>query len=102
MQCLKPPVVPEDIDSNPESDWYCWQCDAVLDCLDLLNERVESVSYEDIPRYDQMRAWFFAKEVSVLEELRPDVVEAWQDKSKVETLLLGSTCSEGALNRSAN
>ena len=89
MQCLKPPVVPEDIDSNPESDWYCWQCDAVLDCLDLLNERVESVSYEDVPRYDQMRAWFFAKEVSVLGGLRPDVVEAWQDKSKVETLLLG-------------
>ena len=37
--------------------------------------------------YDQMRAWFFAKEVSVF-GAPPDVVEAWQDKSKVETLLL--------------
>ena len=89
MRCLTPPVAPEEVDANPECDWYCWQCDAVLDCLDLLNERVESVSYEDVPRYEQMRAWFFAEDVSVLGGLRPDAVAKWGSKAKVEGLLLG-------------
>ena len=93
MQCLKPPVVPEDIDSNLESDWYCWQCDAVLDCLDLLNERVESVSYEDVPRYDQMRAWFFAKEVSVLGGLRQMWWRHGKTRARWRRCFWGSTCS---------
>ena len=88
MKCLTPAVKPTDIDLDPDSDWYCWQCDAVLDCIDLLNERVEEASFEDVPSFPEMRTWFYAKDVSVLSGRRPEEMELLT-RDQISGILLG-------------
>ena len=29
-------------DNNEDSDWFCWQCECIDDCLDLVNEQCET------------------------------------------------------------
>jgi hypothetical protein len=36
--CLQPPITLQDFD--PEQDWFCWQCECLDDCLDLISERL--------------------------------------------------------------
>ena len=49
QNCLSPPVAPEDIPPGDE-DWFCHQCDTLLDCLDMINEQYES--FRELPTID--------------------------------------------------
>eukprot|EP01038_Epipyxis_sp_PR26KG_P010621 gene10621-14263_t len=47
QNCLEPPLL---VDSqalmDPNSSWFCWQCECIDDCLDIINELCES-NYTD-------------------------------------------------------
>jgi hypothetical protein len=42
--CLDPPLSSTDIDS--EADWFCWQCECMDDCLDVISERLGEDYYD--------------------------------------------------------
>ena len=44
--CLDPPLPPGLVNSDPEEDWFCWECRCVADSLALINEMC-GTSYED-------------------------------------------------------
>jgi hypothetical protein len=37
QNCLNPPLDVANID--PDQDWFCWQCECMDDCLDIIGER---------------------------------------------------------------
>lgn len=39
QKCLDPPLDVANLD--PDQDWFCWQCECLDDCLDLISERLE-------------------------------------------------------------
>ena len=67
QECLDPKVKTKDIPKG-EEDWWCHQCDALLDCMDMISERLDiklklSNDKNDV-NYDTIRRLLF-KEVSV-------------------------------------
>eukprot|EP00599_Poterioochromonas_sp_BG-1_P012047 CAMPEP_0173156956 /NCGR_PEP_ID=MMETSP1105-20130129/15232_1 /TAXON_ID=2985 /ORGANISM="Ochromonas sp., Strain BG-1" /LENGTH=728 /DNA_ID=CAMNT_0014074117 /DNA_START=19 /DNA_END=2206 /DNA_ORIENTATION=- len=44
QKCLDPPIDMMNVD--PKHDWFCWQCECMDDCLDIISERLE-VEYWD-------------------------------------------------------
>jgi hypothetical protein len=48
QKCLDPPLNVTNID--PDQDWFCWQCECLDDCLDVISERMESEywKWEDV------------------------------------------------------
>ncbi|CAM9829766.1 unnamed protein product, partial [Discosporangium mesarthrocarpum] len=39
QECLSPPIK---ADSFPEEeDWFCWQCECLRDCLEMLDEEFQ-------------------------------------------------------------
>ncbi len=40
QRCLSPILDMDNMDCNPDHDWFCWQCECLDDCLDLIGERV--------------------------------------------------------------
>ena len=55
QDCLEPKLETKDIPEG-DNDWWCHQCDALLDCMDMISERLEiklfwenkNVSYDSI------------------------------------------------------
>ena len=55
QNCLEPKLETKDIPEG-DNDWWCHQCDALLDCMDMISERLEiklfwenkNVSYDSI------------------------------------------------------
>lgn len=37
QNCLSPPIKPEAFPGE-EEDWFCWQCECLADCLEMLEE----------------------------------------------------------------
>lgn len=55
QNCLEPPItheVMERLRADEDSTWFCHQCSAIAQCLDLLNQ-VFDAQYQNI---DQVRA----------------------------------------------
>jgi hypothetical protein len=48
QKCLDPPLNVTNID--PVQDWFCWQCECLDDCLDVISERMEAEywKWEDV------------------------------------------------------
>jgi len=44
--CLNPPLSQDDVNSDPDVDWFCWSCRCLADCLALINE-FSDTNYED-------------------------------------------------------
>jgi hypothetical protein len=78
--CLDPPADPRFISSDPEDDWFCWECRCVADSLALINEMC-GTNYED--GVDEVFAELLEPEELESGGLLNDV-EAWGGDSSSE------------------
>ena len=47
LSCLDPPLTKEDVSSDPNDDWFCWECRVLADILFLINDSFEE-NYEHV------------------------------------------------------
>lgn len=78
--CLDPPADLARISSDPNDDWFCWECRCVADSLALINELC-GTKYED--GVDEVFADLIETEDSVIDGLLNDG-EAWGGDSSSE------------------
>eukprot|EP00953_Heterococcus_sp_UTEX-ZZ885_P024045 13179-Heterococcus_DN1.PRE.3 len=46
QECLDPPVSSDVFEEDEDSDWFCWQCECIADCLEMLDDEFEGCYFE--------------------------------------------------------
>jgi PHD-finger len=46
QECLEPHVSSDVFEEDEDSDWFCWQCECIADCLEMLDDEFEGCYFE--------------------------------------------------------